>query len=127
MARYMVKDLTFANQEADETGTVAPQLALLLDAFTDLTSRGFGDQDIWATRAYVESLGGETRKCENHAPLSTVGTSSNSRIAATWSTVTSCLVAILPANSLSVTVIRKPSPVLCSSCGGASTGWDGIS
>jgi 2-hydroxy-3-oxopropionate reductase len=59
MAKYMVKDLTFASEEAAQSGTVAPQLQLLLDSFTALTSRGFGDQDISATRAYVESLSSE--------------------------------------------------------------------
>ncbi len=55
LAKYMVKDLTYANQEATQTGTAAPQLALLLDAFTELTARGFGDKDISVTRAYIES------------------------------------------------------------------------
>ncbi|MEG1392005.1 MAG: NAD(P)-dependent oxidoreductase [Aurantimicrobium sp.] len=56
-AKYMVKDLMFAREEAQKTGTNAGQLQYLLNAFTDLTERGFGDQDIAVTRAYVESLG----------------------------------------------------------------------
>jgi 2-hydroxy-3-oxopropionate reductase len=56
-AKYMVKDLMFASEEAHKTGTEARQLGYLLSAFTDLTDRGFGDQDIAVTRAYVESLG----------------------------------------------------------------------
>jgi 2-hydroxy-3-oxopropionate reductase len=55
IAKYMVKDLTFAQYEAIKSGTDAQQLRLLLDAFTDLTRRGFGDQDISVTRAYVEA------------------------------------------------------------------------
>ncbi|TFC35264.1 NAD(P)-dependent oxidoreductase [Cryobacterium sp. MDB1-18-2] len=55
VARYMIKDLRYALEEADRTGTDAAQLRLLLDTFTDLTAHGFGDQDIAVTRAYVES------------------------------------------------------------------------
>jgi 2-hydroxy-3-oxopropionate reductase len=55
IARYMVKDLEFAQTEARNSGTDAQLLRTLLDAFTDLTERGFGDQDIAVTRAYVES------------------------------------------------------------------------
>lgn len=60
VAKYMVKDLTFAEEEAKKSGTTAPQLQLLLHAFTDLTQRGFGDQDIAVTRAYIESLSAPT-------------------------------------------------------------------
>lgn len=55
LAKYMVKDLSFAHDEAVRSGTSAPQLELLLESFTDLTHRGFGDQDISVTRAYVQS------------------------------------------------------------------------
>lgn len=55
MAKYMVKDLHGAQEEATQTGTAATQLTQLLESFTDLTRRGFGDQDISVTRAYVES------------------------------------------------------------------------
>ena len=60
IAKYMVKDLTFAREQAAKSGTVASQLELLLEAFTDLTRRGFGDQDISVTRAYVESRSNDT-------------------------------------------------------------------
>lgn len=56
VAKYMVKDLTFAMEEAERSGTVAPQLGLLRESFAELTRRGFGDQDISVTRSYVESL-----------------------------------------------------------------------
>ena len=55
-AKYMVKDLSFAQEEARRTGVEARQLAVLLDAFRDLTERGFGNDDIAVTRAYVASL-----------------------------------------------------------------------
>ena len=55
MAKYMVKDLTFASEEAARSGTAAAQLDFLLESFTDLDRQGFGDQDISVTRAYVES------------------------------------------------------------------------
>ncbi|MFC0682687.1 NAD(P)-dependent oxidoreductase [Lysobacter korlensis] len=55
-ARYLVKDLSFATEEATRTGVEARQLACLLEAFRDLTARGFGDEDMAVTRAYVESL-----------------------------------------------------------------------
>lgn len=59
-ARYLVKDLTFAQEEARRTGVDARQLACVLEAFRDLTDRGFGDDDMAVTRAYVESLSGDT-------------------------------------------------------------------
>jgi 2-hydroxy-3-oxopropionate reductase len=55
-ARYMVKDLSFAQEEARRTGVEARQLGVLLDAFRDLTSRGFGDDDMAVTRAYIDAL-----------------------------------------------------------------------
>lgn len=54
-AKYMVKDLTFAEEEAERTGTDAQLLRLLRGAFSDLTARGFGENDISVSRAYVES------------------------------------------------------------------------
>ena len=56
-AKYMVKDLSFAQEQAARTGVEARQLACLLDAFRDLTERGFGDEDMAVTRAYIASLG----------------------------------------------------------------------
>ena len=55
-AKYMVKDLGFATDEARKSGTVAHQLDTLRESFTALSSDGFGDQDISVTRAWVESL-----------------------------------------------------------------------
>jgi 2-hydroxy-3-oxopropionate reductase len=55
-ARYMVKDLSFAREEAARTGVAARQLELLLEAFRDLTERGFGNEDMAVTRAYIEEL-----------------------------------------------------------------------
>ena len=54
-AKYMVKDLGFARAEAERVHVDAPQLNLLSEIFRDLTARGFGDQDISVTRAYIES------------------------------------------------------------------------
>ena len=55
VAKYMVKDLSFAKAEAEKSGTVAKQLEVLFEQFTALTEEGFGDQDIAVTRAFVES------------------------------------------------------------------------
>lgn len=55
VAKYMVKDLGFALEEAARTGTVAEQLALLRTQFAALTAAGFGDSDISVTRAFVAS------------------------------------------------------------------------
>ena len=55
-ARYMVKDLTLASDEAARTGVDSRQLEFLLASFRDLVARGLGDKDIAATRAYVELI-----------------------------------------------------------------------
>jgi 2-hydroxy-3-oxopropionate reductase len=55
-ARYMVKDLGFALDEARRTGTALPQTETLLTAFSALVERGYGDDDIAVTRAFIESL-----------------------------------------------------------------------
>lgn len=55
-ARYMVKDLGFALDEARRTGTALPQTEALLTAFSALVDRGYGDDDIAVARAFVESL-----------------------------------------------------------------------
>lgn len=55
-ARFMVKDLTFATDEARRTGTGTPLLDVLRGVFTDLTAAGLGDQDTAVVQAYVESL-----------------------------------------------------------------------
>jgi 2-hydroxy-3-oxopropionate reductase len=53
----MVKDLSAATEEARRTGTTTPQTDLLLRVFTDLTRRGYGDQDTAVVQAYLEALG----------------------------------------------------------------------
>ncbi len=63
-ARFMVKDLTAATEEARRTDTPTPQTDLLLRVFTDLTRRGFGDQDTAVVQAYLES----SRRGEDGAP-----------------------------------------------------------
>lgn len=55
-ARYMVKDLGFALDEARRTGTALPQTEALLTAFSALVERGYGDEDIAVARAFIESL-----------------------------------------------------------------------
>ncbi|PFG36584.1 2-hydroxy-3-oxopropionate reductase [Flavimobilis soli] len=55
-ARFMVKDLTFATEEAVRTGTGTPQLDTLRTLFTDLTDAGLGDQDTAVVQAWVERL-----------------------------------------------------------------------
>ncbi len=56
-ARFMVKDLSAATDEARRTATPTPQTDLLLQVFTDLTRRGYGDQDTAVVQAYLESSG----------------------------------------------------------------------
>lgn len=55
-ARYMVKDLTFATDEARRTGTGTPLLDVLRATFTDLTDSGLGDRDTSVVQAHIESL-----------------------------------------------------------------------
>lgn len=55
VAKYMVKDLSFARAAAAQTGTRAELLSTLERSFTELVAEGFGDQDIAVTRAFVES------------------------------------------------------------------------
>ena len=54
-ARFMIKDLRAATDEARRTGTPTPQTDLLLRVFTDLTRRGYGEQDTAVVQAYLES------------------------------------------------------------------------
>lgn len=60
-AKYMVKDLGFAEEEALRTGVHARQLAFLSSAFRDLRDRGYGDDDISVTRAYVRDLSSDSK------------------------------------------------------------------
>ncbi len=55
VARYMVKDLAFAQSAAETTGTRADLLGTLEQSFSDLVAAGYGDQDIAVARAFVES------------------------------------------------------------------------
>ncbi|WP_309711612.1 NAD(P)-dependent oxidoreductase [Pseudolysinimonas sp.] len=60
-AKYMIKDLGFAEEEALHTGVDARQLAFLSSAFRDLRDRGYGDNDISVTRAYVRDLSSDSK------------------------------------------------------------------
>lgn len=53
MARYMVKDLGFAADIAEATGTSAVLLPILREAFDELVAAGLGDRDIAVTRRFV--------------------------------------------------------------------------
>lgn len=53
-ARYMVKDLRFADDVAEETGTRPVLLPALRAAFDELVERGLGDDDLTVTRRLVE-------------------------------------------------------------------------
>ncbi|SDD47045.1 2-hydroxy-3-oxopropionate reductase [Sanguibacter gelidistatuariae] len=55
-AKFMVKDLGSATDEAIRTGTATPQLDLLRAVFTDLTAAGLGDQDTAVVQAFIEDL-----------------------------------------------------------------------
>lgn len=54
-AKFMVKDLGFAQDEARISSTATPQLDVLKAAFTSLTEEGFGDQDTAVVQAWIES------------------------------------------------------------------------
>lgn len=54
VARYMVKDLSFATAVAEATDTHPVLLPALKAAFEELTEQGLGDYDIAVTRRYVE-------------------------------------------------------------------------
>ncbi|MDT0166015.1 NAD(P)-dependent oxidoreductase [Actinotalea sp. AC32] len=55
-ARFMVKDLRFAAEEAARTGTATPQLDAVRGVFTDLTAAGLGDLDTSVVQEHVASL-----------------------------------------------------------------------
>ena len=55
-AKFMVKDLGFAQTEARVSSTMTPQLDVLMDGFTSLTTAGFGEQDTAVVQAWIESL-----------------------------------------------------------------------
>lgn len=54
-ARYMIKDLGFATEEARRSDTSTPVTDLLLNIFVDLTEQGYGDYDTSVVQAYLES------------------------------------------------------------------------
>lgn len=58
VAKYMLKDLSFAASEAHRTSTTANLLGQVQRSFTELVERGYGDMDLSVTRAYVSSLNG---------------------------------------------------------------------
>ena len=57
MAKYMVKDLRFADEIASTTGTDPVLLPVLRAAFDELVARGLGDRDIAVTRRFVAERG----------------------------------------------------------------------
>lgn len=58
VAKYMVKDLRFANDIAEATGTAAVMLPALRAAFDEIVERGLGDRDIAVSRRFVAERGG---------------------------------------------------------------------
>ncbi|WP_407358000.1 NAD(P)-dependent oxidoreductase [Microbacterium sp. LTA6] len=60
MAKYMLKDLRFAADIAEATGTSAVLLPTLRHAFDELVAAGLGDRDIAVTRRFVASRDTET-------------------------------------------------------------------
>ena len=60
MAKYMRKDLRFAADIAEATGTSAVLLPTLRHAFDELVAAGLGDRDIAVTRRFVASRDTET-------------------------------------------------------------------
>jgi 2-hydroxy-3-oxopropionate reductase len=55
MAQYMVKDLRFAADIAEATGTAAVLLPTLRAAFDEIVATGLGDRDIAVSRRFVAS------------------------------------------------------------------------
>lgn len=53
LAKYMVKDLRFANDIAEATGTAPVLLPALRAAFDELVERGYGDRDLSVARRFV--------------------------------------------------------------------------
>lgn len=53
VAKYMIKDLTFATAVAESTGTHPVLLPALKQAFEELTDAGLGDNDIAVTRRFI--------------------------------------------------------------------------
>ncbi len=57
LARYMVKDLRFAADVAEATGTSPALLPALRAAFDEVVASGYGDRDIAVTRRFVAGRG----------------------------------------------------------------------
>ena len=55
-AKFLVKDLGFATDEAVRTATATPQLDVLRAVFTNLTAAGLGDQDTSVVQAFIGNL-----------------------------------------------------------------------
>ncbi|WP_299259223.1 NAD(P)-dependent oxidoreductase [uncultured Kushneria sp.] len=56
IARYMIKDLGFARDEATQQQVVTPQLSTLLTLYKDLGARGLGELDLTVTQRYIAEL-----------------------------------------------------------------------
>ncbi|WP_457807956.1 NAD(P)-dependent oxidoreductase [Kushneria sp. EE4] len=56
IARYMIKDLGFAHEEAAQQQVVTPQLSTLLSLYQDLGVRGLGELDLTVTQRYIAEL-----------------------------------------------------------------------
>ena len=56
-AKFMVKDLGFATDEAILSGTGTPELDAVRQVFVDLTDAGMGEKDTAGVQAYIERLG----------------------------------------------------------------------
>ncbi|WP_163543096.1 NAD(P)-dependent oxidoreductase [Occultella kanbiaonis] len=56
-AKYMVKDLTGALDQAEDARTTLPLTTQLLQTFTDLTAAGLGDNDTAVVQAWIERQG----------------------------------------------------------------------
>ncbi len=56
IARYMIKDLGFARDEAAQQQVITPQLSTLLTLYQDLGARGLGELDLTVTQRYIAEL-----------------------------------------------------------------------
>lgn len=55
-ARFLVKDLGFALDSAEDTQTPTPLADTVHGVFADLTERGFGDENLTVVQSYLEGL-----------------------------------------------------------------------
>ncbi len=70
VARYMVKDLSFAADVAEATGTNTVLLPTLREAFDELVASGLGDRDIAVTRRFVAERPGAADSGDGRAAAS---------------------------------------------------------